>query len=301
MNTNYLFPKSQYPVHSQFIYLLANMVTKEEIEVSSVDMEILSLALGREAHTLFQEISKCITAKDKLNSIIADGLALKVAVRKNVKETNSELSKSANKAVVDIVMSQYQEKIDEVIRHKEDLLKKEKERIEEQRKLKEKQRQEKLKQQQIAYQKNHIDYPDFDVFDVIKNSRVAKLLNQLRHKAIDDKDLQWLEEIGFANALIFEKNSAYIAKQHLINWQTKNKPWELVNASAAYRKLERQKNSVVHSAVEPEAQELKGVIDSYQSKECALLFFLMNNFFEAYKNIFQWFDIPIVEVDTSEK
>ncbi|WP_372880434.1 hypothetical protein [Psychromonas sp.] len=29
-----------------------------------------------------------------------------------------------------------------------------------------------------------------------------------------------------------------MAKQYLVNWQTKHTPWELVNASAAYRKLE---------------------------------------------------------------
>ena len=239
MNTNYLFPKSQYPVHSQYAYLLANMVTSKDVKVSPVDMEILSLALGREAYALFQEISKCMTVKDKLNSIIADGLALKVAVRKSVKRNNSEISNSANKAVIDVVMAQYQKKIDAVSRQKKELLIKEKEEISLQKRLKDKQLQEKLKQQKIAHQKNHVDYPDFDVFDVIKSSRVAKLLNQLRHKALDDKDLQWLEDIGFANELILEKNSSHIAKQHLVNWQTKNKPWELVNASAAYRKLDR--------------------------------------------------------------
>lgn len=153
----------------------------------------------------------------------------------------------------------------------------------------------------------------------------------------------------------------------------------------------KERNSIVHSAVVVEAQELRKVIDSYQSKESALLFFLMNNLLKshevsgalesgdvildryifstlayqtimleedivkkifdtlniaknillpevivfvkadaetinsriearggtvqwygdavtqnncvetAYKKIFQWFDIPIVEVDTSEK
>lgn len=153
----------------------------------------------------------------------------------------------------------------------------------------------------------------------------------------------------------------------------------------------KERNSVVHSAVVAEALELRKVIDSYQSKESALLYFLMNNFLKsreisgalesgdvildryifstlayqiimlekdvvknifdtlniaknillpevivfvkadaetinnrietrggavqwygdaitqnncvetAYKKIFQWFDIPIVEIDTSEK
>jgi len=245
MNTNYLFPESLYPFHSRYVNLLINMITSKDFEVSSIDMEILSLALGRQAHTLFQDVSRCTTTKEKLNSIVADGLALKVSVKNRVKEINSEISITANKGVIDVVMAQYQMKMDEIARHKQELFRKEKEKIDNQKMLKEKQGQEKLIQQRLLHQKNHVDYPDFDIFDVIKNSRVAKLLSQLRNKAIDDEDLQWLEEIGFANDIIHKKNSSHIAKQHLINWQTKNKPWELVNASAAYRKLDRP-NTIKH-------------------------------------------------------
>ena len=42
-------------------------------------------------------------------------------------------------------------------------------------------------------------------------------------------------------------------------------------------------NSVVHSAVVNEALELRKVIDSYQSKESALLFFLLNNFLKSHE------------------
>ncbi|GAB3531554.1 dTMP kinase [Photobacterium alginatilyticum] len=45
----------------------------------------------------------------------------------------------------------------------------------------------------------------------------------------------------------------------------------------------KERNSVVHSAVVLEAQELRNVIDSYQSKESALLFFLMNNFLKSHE------------------
>ncbi|OBU29491.1 deoxynucleoside kinase [Photobacterium kishitanii] len=42
-------------------------------------------------------------------------------------------------------------------------------------------------------------------------------------------------------------------------------------------------NSVVHLAVVNEALELRKVIDSYQSKESALLFFLLNNFLKSHE------------------
>lgn len=45
----------------------------------------------------------------------------------------------------------------------------------------------------------------------------------------------------------------------------------------------KERNSVVHSAVVEEALELRAVIDSYQSKESALLFFLMNNYLKSHE------------------
>ncbi|MUJ21020.1 dTMP kinase [Aliivibrio fischeri] len=45
----------------------------------------------------------------------------------------------------------------------------------------------------------------------------------------------------------------------------------------------KERNSVVHSAVVEEAMELRKVIDTYQSKESALLYFLMNNYLKSHE------------------
>lgn len=45
----------------------------------------------------------------------------------------------------------------------------------------------------------------------------------------------------------------------------------------------KEMNYVIHSAVVSEALELRKVIDSYQSKESALLFFLLNNFLKSHE------------------
>jgi len=45
----------------------------------------------------------------------------------------------------------------------------------------------------------------------------------------------------------------------------------------------KERNSVVYSAVMAESLELRKVIDSYESKESALLFFLMNNFLKSHE------------------
>jgi len=215
------------------------MITSKDFDVSLVDMEILSLALGNEAHTLFQDISRCETASEKLNSIVVDGLALKVSVKKRLKAINSEVSTVANKAVVDVILAQYQKKIDDLAHQKQEFLKFEKSKLEKQKLQNALEHQEKLKQQRLEHESNHVNFPDFGVFDVKIKSRVANLLNQLQKKAISEGDLTWLEGIGFANEIIYKKNNFHIAKQHLDNWIIKKKPWELVNASAAYRKLDR--------------------------------------------------------------
>jgi len=44
----------------------------------------------------------------------------------------------------------------------------------------------------------------------------------------------------------------------------------------------KDSNLVVHAAVVEEAEQLRGVIDSYESKESAFLFFLMNNFLKSH-------------------
>ncbi|WP_354622944.1 deoxynucleoside kinase [Psychromonas sp. MME2] len=45
----------------------------------------------------------------------------------------------------------------------------------------------------------------------------------------------------------------------------------------------KDRSSVVHSAVVKEAKALRKVIDSYQSKESALLFFLLNNLLKSHE------------------
>lgn len=246
MNANYLFPKAIYPLYSKYIYLLENMITSSAFTVSTIDMEILSIALGNEARQLFNSISQTIGEKEKLNCIITDGLSLKVAVKKCIKANENELSNAANKGVVNTVINQYKAKIDKIARLKQEALAEEKAELEHQRMLNEKKRQQKLQKQQeilkkqrLEHEKNHVDYPEFDVFNVKRQTRVDKILKQLQKKAINEEDLQWLDDIGFANDIIYKQNHIYIAKQHLANWHEKKKPWELVNASAAYRKLDR--------------------------------------------------------------
>lgn len=43
----------------------------------------------------------------------------------------------------------------------------------------------------------------------------------------------------------------------------------------------KEMNTIVHNAVVPEAHDLRKIIDSYESKESAFLFFLLNNLLKS--------------------
>lgn len=45
----------------------------------------------------------------------------------------------------------------------------------------------------------------------------------------------------------------------------------------------KEMNTVVHNAIVAEASDLRKVIDSYESKECAFLFFLLNNLLKSHE------------------
>jgi hypothetical protein len=268
MQPQEIFTQNQYPFYSRYIYLVINMITNEELRVSSVDMDILSLALGTETSKFFEAVTQHTSPKERLNSLIEEGHRLKIAVDVQLKESCSEVSNSANKAVVDVIVGQYQQKIDEATRKKalqsdvqierarqrklidecrakqaqvEKMIQEQRLQKEKLRAIEDKKIAEQDKKERLEHKLRHTDFKDFGLFDVQKNSKLAKLLIQLRKQAITEEELKWLESTGFINDPIVNKNNLHLAQLHLANWQDRNKPWELVNASAVYRKLNMSK------------------------------------------------------------
>ncbi len=257
MQPQEIFNQNQHPFYNRYFYLVINMITNDELQVASVDMEILSLALGSETRAFFEAITKYTNSEEKLNSLVEEAKRLKAVVDAQLKDNGSEISNSANKAVVDVIIGQYQHKIDQVTRKKalqsdaqierarqkkliEDCRARQAQverDIQEQRLQKEKlQRIDEIKRAEQR-KKSHTDFNDFGLYDVQNNSKLAKLLTKLRKQSVTEDELKWLDSTGFINEAITKKNTLHIAQLHLSNWQDKNKPWELVNASAVYRKL----------------------------------------------------------------
>ncbi|ABZ75984.1 hypothetical protein Shal_1418 [Shewanella halifaxensis HAW-EB4] len=233
-----LFPASLYPLHSTFVDLLLQWITKQDIDVSAIDIEILSLAIGADAHELYKVIDAKENTLDKLKSIIFDGLQFKISAKKRLNQTGLELAASSNKPVVELVFSQYQAKLDAIEALKQQAYIEQQAELQREIQAKNQALQEQLKAQRLAYESCHVNYEDFEIQGIKKNSRVDKLLSQLRKKPISADELKWLDDVGFANEMIQRKYHIQLAHQHYQNWKQKHLPWELVNASAAYRKAE---------------------------------------------------------------
>tara|TARA_R110002033_G_scaffold99376_1_gene147770 strand:+ start:1130 stop:2194 length:1065 start_codon:yes stop_codon:yes gene_type:complete len=225
-------------VISTYIDLFVKYITKHDICVLESDLEILSIALGKTTHQLFKVVSLKVSVEDKLECLICHGLKLKVETKKRLATSQTELSKESNKEVVEVIFSRYQYKIDEIESLKRQTILEQQANDLEEAKAKAEILQNQLRANVDNYEEIRVDFDDFEVYEVKKNSRVDKLLTQLRKKAITPEDLKWLSSVGFSTESIDKKYHLQLAHQHYQNWKQKSLPWELVNASAAYRKAE---------------------------------------------------------------
>ncbi|MEC4726543.1 hypothetical protein HWQ46_13385 [Shewanella sp. D64] len=236
-----LFPKGLYPIHSRYIQLFSKMLSKQDICVSESDIQILSIALGSTSQHLFKTVTSKTSVRDKLESLLTNGLKLKVEVKKRLATYQTELSKESNQAVVNLVISQYQSKLDEIETRKQQAIFEQQKKLLEERKTKAEALQKQLRAEKEVYSASRVSFEDFEIFDIQKNSRVDILLTQLRKKSITPDDMTWLNERGFSNQLVERQYHIQLAHQHFQNWKQKNQLWELVNASASYRKARELK------------------------------------------------------------
>lgn len=240
-----LFPKKQYPIYRDYIDLLLTMVSRDDSGITQSDIEILSIALGDKTHELFQSVMSVDGVCEKLKTVFSLSIQLKIEILKWLFTTNKELTNKSNRAVVRLVISQYQVLLDEINAYEQQMILK----VLEEKKIKEAARDNQLRKEEVArniqrrkeievFKASHVDFEDFEVRNIQKNSRVDKLLTQLRKKAITPADLKWLSSVGFSTESIDKKYHLQLAHQHYQNWKQRSLPWELVNASAAYRKAE---------------------------------------------------------------
>ncbi len=235
-----LFPASLYPIHSAYINLLLEQIHKNELDVASLDVEILSIALGHRAKAFYQKVESHKSKIEKIDSLIAEGLGLKVSTKKRLTNTKSELNIDANKGVIELVLNQYQSQLDEAAAIKQANRLAEQLKLQQEKQAKLDTQQKQLKLQREIHEANHMDFEYFDIYGIKKNSRVARLLSTLRKSSITEEDLNWLIDKGFCNDIVQKNYFLQLGHKHYQNWRQNKLPWELVNASATYRKADQQ-------------------------------------------------------------
>ncbi|QYK00347.1 hypothetical protein [Shewanella psychrotolerans] len=229
-----LFPENLYPHYRRFIDFLIQQATNDSLRLSGAEMERLSSAFGSEELAAFVNLRSHNTIEDKLKHITFSGLQLKISAKKRLKDTGSELSTIANISVIREITKQYQGKLNAIE------AKKNQER-EAQRQAAQAKRLRDIKDAEIERLKKFSDFPQFDIKNIPKGSRGETILKKLLTKPISQDEKNWLDNEGISSERLESKYYLQLAHQHYQNWKQKKLPWELVNASAAYRKARELK------------------------------------------------------------
>ncbi|UAL44912.1 hypothetical protein K8B83_08940 [Shewanella inventionis] len=226
-----LFPEDIYPNYRTFTDSLLQQVTSDPLRISGADMEKLSSAFGSEELALFANLNNHKTIEEKLKHIVFGLLQLKISVKKRLKDNGCELSVTANVTVIKNIKAQYQSKVEAIEAKKQHDL-------EEKRQVIESERLRVIQKAEAERIKHFSDFPKLGVKNIPKNSHAEKLLNKLMRRQISLDEKKWLNSEGIISELIDKMYYLQLAHQHFQNWKQKSRPWELVNASAAYRKAE---------------------------------------------------------------
>ncbi|GGB50304.1 hypothetical protein [Shewanella inventionis] len=233
-----LFPEDIYPNYRTFTDFLLQQVTSDPLRISGADMEKLSSAFGSEELALFANLNNHKTIEEKLKHIVFGLLQLKISVKKRLKDNGCELSVTANVTVIKNIKAQYQSKLEIIEARKQHELEGKRKAIEVEIQAKAAERLRVMQEAEAERIKHFSDFPKLGINNIPKHSRTEELLQKLMVRPISTDEKKWLDSEGIVSDLIDKKYHLHLAHQHFQNWKQKSLPWELVNASAAYRKAE---------------------------------------------------------------
>jgi len=233
-----LFPKSNFPLHHTFMKVLFRYYSTDTTDVSSSNIGKLSLLMGKEFISLLYLVEH-LEENDNSNEFF--GLCLKMKINaKKLKVTDgvellTETLPEITKAINNYLEAFEQEEL--ALRQEAERLKAVKKqelanRVKDKFRLREKERA----AQEAIYLKQFCDFPEFGINRMKIGSHAAKILKRLQGGVINEQDFIWLDEKGFNNEDVTQAFYINRAKSHLAQWKQSNKPWNLVNAIADYRK-----------------------------------------------------------------
>ncbi|QUN06826.1 hypothetical protein KDN34_05080 [Shewanella yunxiaonensis] len=233
----FIFPRSRYPIYNAYLNLFVNYLRTQEINVSESDLKQLSIALGIKTTYLYNSVmsNRC---EERAKTLLDESISLKTWIKRLLAERGTEVAEATNLSEAQSILSRYQEKFDQIEARKQEAIEQEKKAKYEQLKAIQEAQQKELKDIREAHKELYVDFDEFDSFGIRKGSKAEKILRTLKHRAITQQDFNWLKEYGFCNDLIEKHYYLQQGQQQFKRWRQEHKPWDLVNASASYRKAE---------------------------------------------------------------
>ncbi|EJG1861063.1 hypothetical protein BKF98_RS17605 [Vibrio parahaemolyticus] len=227
-----LFDRVQFPLHHAWLKLLSEAIDGSVLDKPLLDeANCITSAMGLEYVAILNSLL------EDHPDVFSEFLSLKVCVKKRKSVEGAEFS--TNIEFIESKLAKYNTT----------------KTPQEQRIEQQKAQEQKLKQRQIAsdkmfadlrakYDKQFIDFPSLNISSIHRHSKAAYILTTLNKGMITDADYLWLKQKGFENDQV---NSMYYlrrAENSKRIWNTTNKPWNLVNALADYRKADKAKTAL---------------------------------------------------------
>lgn len=227
-----LFGRVQFPLHHAWLKLLS-----EAMDGPAIDKPLLDEAKSITSAMGLEYVAVLNSLLENNPDVFSEFLSLKICVKKRKSVEGAEFS--TNIEIIESKLAKYN-----TIKTPQ-----------EQRVERQKAQEEKLKQRQIAsdkmftdlkakYDKQFIDFSTLGISSIRRHSKAANILTTLNKGMITDADYLWLKQKGFENDQI---NSMYYlrrAENSKRLWNASNKPWNLVNALADYRKAGEAKTAL---------------------------------------------------------
>jgi len=224
-----LFSRSQYPLHNGWLALLARAIDGPNInQATLVDATCIACLMGDDYVSILK------LAIDDDPELISKLLPLKIAAKNRLSTSGVEFLGDCEK-ISSLISKHISLEVKSPHQQREEQLQARQELLQQRRVSAEKA----FAERRAQYDKKYIDFPAFNIPRVRRGSKAAAILTALTRDLISDADFLWLKQKRFVNGLVTNMYYLRRAEDAQRKWVESNKPWNLVNALADYRKAHK--------------------------------------------------------------
>lgn len=224
-----LFARSQYPLHNGWLELLATAIDGPNIKQTILDeATCITRLMGDDYVSILKSM---VDANPKL---ISQLLPLKIAAKRRMATSGVEFAGDCDK-ITSLLSKHISLEVKSPQEQRDEQRQAHQERLQQRRASSEKV----FAELRSHYEKKYIDFPTIDIVKIRRHSKAASILTILTRGMITDADYLWLRQKGFTNELVTNMYYLRRAETAKRKWVETNKPWNLVNALADYRKAHK--------------------------------------------------------------